>query len=161
MHCVGAITSSALVFHGSPYTMPLAFACNFPGCWRVSRCTIPKTTKPYVTDGNITFIWKSSSCIWGRNHVRRSKRGLDAEDLHTFATCSDHDILLSTCTPGGRSQVLQFMSLLRCRAWMDPVNDCHYMIIALHLSGWGTDTLKPLICTIHFTKSTIGLQIKD
>ena len=35
------------------------------------------------------------------------------------------------------------------------------MIIALHLSGWGTDTLKPLICIIHFTKSTIGLQIKD
>ena len=55
-HCVSVKTSSALVSHGNPFTMRPALACSFS---RLLKCVLlhdPKTTKPYVTDGNKTFL---------------------------------------------------------------------------------------------------------
>ena len=58
--------------------------------------------------------------------MRRSRRNLDAKDFATIAAGSDHDNLLSTCTPRSLSEVVHFMMLLPTRrAWIGPVNVDH------------------------------------
>ena len=45
-------------------------------------------------------------------------------------------------TPRSRSDVIQFIVLFpRRKAWIGPMKGCRCMIIALHLSGWGTNRL--------------------
>ena len=110
----------------------------------VSLVARSHTVRPYVTDDIITFVEKSSNCFRGRNHMRRSKLNLDANDFATFAAWSDQDNLLSdllsTYTPRSLSEVVHFMMLLpKRRAWIRPVNvGCRWIIIALHFSGCGT-----------------------
>ena len=84
-HRVCIKTSAVLVSH-SPYTIRATLACSFS---RLLKCVLlhdPQTTRPYVTDGNITFVLKSSNCFRRRNCMRRSRLSLDAKDFATFAT---------------------------------------------------------------------------
>ena len=139
-HSVRNKTCSALVSQANPCSIRPALEWSFLSLLKCFLLRDSYTVRPYVTDGNMTFVEKSCHCFRGRYRMRRSKLNLDSKDVAILPSWSEQVRLISTGTLRSLSEVVHLIRLLpRRRAWMGPVKvDFRSMIIALHFHVCGT-----------------------